>query len=302
MKLKRVMETLKSKPLVYAVVLLIAAIGAAYAVDQVAMRIGVERMRAQNDMYLHDSLEKSGSAFVSLSAIKAGVAVIEGSTVGVEAGVTGDLQVGDATQSLLDFLDMAWKVTFFSSAILFLVRTLLLHISMLGPPVMLAAFVSGAILLSVRNWKAKGHVLSVCRRVFWFFLLCVVGVYIALPVSVSAARWLSEAITRPVVDEGLVLFEEIQKETTSEQVNERLFPEGETLKARMDFKSKLGELVAWCRSLFSQLCRKGICFCAGLLFDCLIFPGAVLVTVWCVLKRGLAGRRGRESGNTTACL
>lgn len=292
MRLKSIMEGIKSKPLIYTVVLLLLAVGAAYVADRVAKGIGGQQMVNANDEYLAESIQQSGSAFISLSAIKAGVAVIEGSSVGLEAGVTADLQAGDAVQSVLDFVDLAWRITFFSSVILFLVKTLLIQISSLGPPVMLIVFVTGALLLSIRNWNRDAVVLNgIARRVFWFFLMCAVGIYIALPLSVGAARWLSNTITRPVIEEGAAAFEEIQQETSSASMSERLFPEGEKTRDRLNLKKKVEETALWCKDLFLRLCEKGIRFCAGFLFDCIIFPGALLLAVWAVIKKGLAGQK-----------
>lgn len=85
-------------------------------------------------------------------------------------------------------------------------------------------------------------------------------------------------------------FEELQKETSSEAMSDRLFPPGEKLKDKLDLTRKLKEIGAWCKSLSYRLFDKGIRFCAGFLFDCLIFPGALVLTVWVVIKKGLAGQ------------
>lgn len=112
----------------------------------------------------------------------------------------------------------------------------------------------------------------------------------ALPVAVGAARILSIKISRPVIEEGVAAFVELQAETSSDSMNARLFPDGEKLKDKVDLKRKLNEIAAWCGSLTRSLFDKGIRFCAGFLFDCLIFPGALLLTAWAVIKKGLAGQ------------
>jgi hypothetical protein len=288
---KDAIRRLSGRPFLFAVVLLGISIGAACITGRIVNVMGVQQMVDANDEYLSGSLKKSGVAFGSLSAVKAGVAVIEGSTVGVEAGVTADVQLGDAVQSIYDFIDMAWKITFFSSATLFLVRVILQQIAAFGPPVMMIAFVSGAVILAVRNRNRNAWMLSgIFRRVFRFFLLCTVGIYIALPLTVGAARFLSYKITQPAIAEGMQAFEDLQQETSSESMNERLFPPDEKLRDKLALTRKLRETGAWCSSLSLRLFDKGIRFCAGVLFDCLIFPGALVLTVWMILRKGLAGQ------------
>lgn len=55
---------------------------------------------------LDDSLDKNLTTFVSLSGIKAVVALLEGSSVGVGF----DLEVGDLVQPAYDYLDFVWKI------------------------------------------------------------------------------------------------------------------------------------------------------------------------------------------------
>jgi hypothetical protein len=282
---------LSAHPVLFAFILLLVAVGAAYVTDKVVKAAGVGQMVQANDEYLNDSLKKSGGSFMILSAIKAGVAVIEGSTVGGEAVATVDIEVGDAVQSIYDFIDMAWKITFFSGATLFLVKVVLQQITALGPMVMMIAFVSGAVVLAIRNWNKNALLLpGLFRRVFWFFLLCTVGIYIALPVTVGAARFLSNKIARPAIAEGEQAFEDLQRETSSESMSDRLFPPGERVADKLDFKRKMNEVGVWCKAMSYRLFDKGIRFCAAFLFDCLIFPGALVLTVWVVIRKGLAGQ------------
>lgn len=282
---------LSARPVIFTLVLILVAAGASVVTDKTVQAIGVGNLVKANDEYLASSLKKSGVAFVTLSAIKAGVAIITGSTVGIEAVATANVEIGDAAQSIYDFIDMAWKITFFSSVTLFLVKTILQQIAALGPMVMLITFVSGAAVLAVRNWNKNASVISgLSRRVFWFFLLCTVGVYFALPITVGVARFLSDKITKPAIAEGVQAFEELQKETSSEGMSERLFPPGEKPKDKLAMTRKIKEIGSWFKTLSVQIFEKGIRFCAGFLFDCLIFPGVLVLTVWVVIRRGLAGQ------------
>jgi len=279
----KVIETIKShirrlssRPLLFTVLLLALSVGAAYVTDRVVQVVGIGQIVEANDQYLEGSFKKSGVAFLSLSAIKAAVAIIEGSTIGVSFGVAADLQVGDSVQSIYDFVDMAWKITFFSSTILYVVRLLLFYVSSLGPLAMLGVFLSGALVLAIQNWRKDALLITgIFRRVFRFFMVCTVGIYIALPVTVGAARLLSSKISAPAIDEGLQNVTALRRD--ADQLGE------EVLTGRVKIKETLAKVQAWSVRLF----EKGLKFCAGFMFDCLIFPGALLLSAWMVLKKCL---------------
>jgi len=261
-------RSLAKRPLIYALVLLVLAIGAAYMTDKLVRVVGVQQMVDANDSYLKDSTEISGWMFAGLSVIKGGVAIIEGSTV---VGI----QAGDIVQPIYDFVDVAWKATFLSSAILFIVKTLLLLIAELGIYTMLGVFVSGALVLAVRNWKKDSRILSgIFYRIFRVLLTCVIGIYVALPLTVSCARFLSHKISRPAIQEGARVINEVSQEVESGSLR----------------KKKPAEIVAWCKATSAKFFNKGIRFCAGFLFDCIIFPGALLFAVWVVIKKTLIGQ------------
>ena len=98
---------LSARPLIFTLVLILVAAGASVVTDKTVQAIGVGNLVKANDEYLASSLKKSGVAFVTLSAIKAGVAIITGSTVGIEAVATANVEIGDAAQSIYDFIDIS---------------------------------------------------------------------------------------------------------------------------------------------------------------------------------------------------
>jgi hypothetical protein len=185
--------------------------------------------------YLESSAEKSGASFLILSGIKGGVAILEGSTIGGEAVVTTDIQVGDAVQPIYDFIDVAWRVTFASGVI-----------------------------------------------------VCALGIYFVLPLATGVARYLSETSSAPMIDEGMAELKQLEEDSSPSAMQERFFPEGEKTKKKLNIKQKAVEILAWCKETTSRVITRGIRLCAGFLFDCFVFPFAILLIVYMVVKRGLS--------------
>ena len=65
------------------------------------------------------------STFLLVSTVKTCLAVMEGSTVGFSFVVKGDLQVGDAFQTVYDFVDRIWEMLFYSLLLVTAYKTIL---------------------------------------------------------------------------------------------------------------------------------------------------------------------------------
>ena len=76
---------------------------------------GMQRLGEANDAYLQEAFDRSLSGFLILSGIKSGLAVIEGS----EVGIGFNLEIGDIVQSVYDYVDIAWKTALAGGAVLF---------------------------------------------------------------------------------------------------------------------------------------------------------------------------------------
>lgn len=68
-----------------------------------------------------EALDKNQTAFLLISGVKAGLAVVEASTVGV--GV--NIQVGDIVQSVYDYVDFIWKMFLYALLLMGLYKLLL---------------------------------------------------------------------------------------------------------------------------------------------------------------------------------
>lgn len=88
---------------------LLAVLSIRGTLDPITHRLGTETINARNDDFLDKTFNKALVGFGVMSGIKTGLAIIEGSTAGVSAGATINLQVGDVVQSAYDYIDIAWR-------------------------------------------------------------------------------------------------------------------------------------------------------------------------------------------------
>ncbi|MCB2149524.1 MAG: hypothetical protein KQI81_23790, partial [Deltaproteobacteria bacterium] len=104
--------------------------------DRVLSRCGLGELDRANHRYLEESYDSALEGFLVLSAVKSGLAVIEGS----EVGIGFNLQVGDLVQSVYDYVDIAWKTVLAGGTILFMTRLALDGVAMADHFVMATAF------------------------------------------------------------------------------------------------------------------------------------------------------------------
>jgi hypothetical protein len=86
----------------------------AFLPDIVGKWTGYTYLNTQALDLTQDALDRNLKSFLSVSAIKAVVALIEGSTVGMGF----QLQVGDLVQPAYDYIDFVWKLLLYSLLIL----------------------------------------------------------------------------------------------------------------------------------------------------------------------------------------
>ncbi len=285
----RLYAKLKAKPLVTGIVLILLAVGVARLADKLVKVCGVQRLVEANHDYLQNSFEKSGASFLVLSGIKGGVAILEGSTIGGEAVVTTDIQVGDAVQPIYDLIDVAWRITFASGAVLLLTMLLLDTIFQWGPTFLTLAFVSGAVLWLAANGFPKMRWCGVLlRRACSFFVVCVMGIYLVLPLATGAARYLSKTISAPMIDAGVAELKQLEEDSSPAAIQDRFFPDGEKTKEKLNIKKKAVEILTWCKETTKRVITRGIRLCAGFLFDCFLFPFVIVIVGYTLVKRGLS--------------
>ena len=101
------MSLIKSKSRYLLAVLLLAAVilSATGHIPMLIDSLGLHKLKQSNETYLQSSFDRSLATFGILTGIKVGLAVIEGTEVGVGFG----LEIGDAVQAAYDYIDLAWS-------------------------------------------------------------------------------------------------------------------------------------------------------------------------------------------------
>jgi len=117
--------------------------------------MGLDSLSGVNRAYLEASSVKSIGMFGVLSTIKVGLAIVEGSELGVGFG----LQVGDIVQAAYDYVDIAWRTVLAGTVILFGTKYLL-EAAALVDQWFLVLTLCFALSLSLLQWLSTGLVRS----------------------------------------------------------------------------------------------------------------------------------------------
>jgi hypothetical protein len=76
---------------------------------------------AESQKLIADALVENGAAFVTVSAVKGAMAIVEGSAVGVGF----ELELGDIVQPAYDYVDFVWDIFLWAIVILTFYKVLL---------------------------------------------------------------------------------------------------------------------------------------------------------------------------------
>ncbi|MFO7560557.1 MAG: hypothetical protein R6X10_17140 [Desulfobacterales bacterium] len=262
--------------------------------DRFIQKMGMASIADSNQRYLKDSFERATKGFIVLSAIKSGLAVIEGS----EVGIGFSLEVGDIVQSIYDYVDIAWKTSLAGGTVLLLTRLSLDAAARIDAIFLSLMFFFMMTTLAV-HWFFPHF-----RQTFRFFregvlfsTVFTLTLYLVLPVSIKGAAYLSQQISEPMVQEIQEGFLSIQDEFSSDNLNRKLFPEKiagknsrqttfgipwnyKSVKAHFKslqtyFNEKTEEIAVWTMKLI-----------AAYLFDCILFPLTFFIILF-LFTRGM---------------
>jgi hypothetical protein len=155
----------------------------------VALVTGYNGLTAQTEMLVDDAIASNTATFLAVSAIKAGLAVVEGSAVGVGF----ELEVGDLVQPVYDYVDFIWKALLYALMVLGLYK-LLLEAGLLGAGLKLIG-------VGFALWAA-GLLARRQRRLLvrWGRAAVVLGLLLAyvVPAALWATHFLSRHYTDPL--------------------------------------------------------------------------------------------------------
>lgn len=259
-----------------AAVLIGVGIAALAIPHRVAVATGQVLLNDRGAELIDESLKTNQNTFLAVSGIKAAMAVIEGSTIGV--GV--EVQVGDLIQPAYDYVDFFWKVFLYSLVVLASYK-LFLETGMLEMGIVL--FGIGAILYAVGLLTPPRETTTptVGRRCM---LLGVLVAYIA-PAALLMTQSLSDRYTtelKRVHQESILEFERELQTAQQEFINLRqqfsLLAPGDSLEGvRAGFVRIAGSVGESFRlSLLAFLYYSLL-----IVFDLLFFP---FVSAWLLYK------------------
>ena len=292
------MRTTRRKILRAAAITLLAVgviTAAAGLLEVPIQKVGLGHVSASNDDYLRRSLDKAVTGFLVLSGIKTGLAVIEGS----EVGIGFNLELGDLVQSVYDYVDIAWKTALAGGTVILLTRLALKAVGLVDHWVLAFALLAVSMML-MASWflSERSRVYRIMRETTFFAVVFTCVFYLVFPFAIAGAAFLSEKITDPLIAESQRSFESIKDEFTIDQISRRLFPEqvkkdkgwffgkgvkeklketGEHVREQTEyFKEKSKSIAIWTLQLI-----------AGYLFDSIVFPVTFFVLLFVVTKAAL---------------
>lgn len=260
--------------------------------DKAIQIFGMDLVKDSNQEYLNDSFDKAVTGFLILSGIKSGLAVIEGS----EIGVGFNLELGDLVQSVYDYVDVAWKTALAGGTIVLLTRLMLQAAEMIDHW-FLALLLFFLLMSLVFKWFFPRFLKAsrFFKEAYFFLIIFTVVLYLVLPFSISCSAFLSEKITQPLIQESHDSFESIKEDFSYDQISKRLFTgektEDESWLTRFNILDKfnragekINEQAQYFREKTKNIAIWTIQLIAGYLFDSIIFPLTFFFLIFVITK------------------
>ncbi|MFC1501920.1 hypothetical protein ACFL6A_00740 [bacterium] len=272
------MASLKKKSyrniLITCLLILAILLSATGLITQGLHALGLGKLSRSNEAYLQKSFRHSLSTFAVLSAIKVGLAVVEGTEIGIGFGIP----IGDAVTAAYDYVDLAWRTVLLSSAVL-LGTQYILQMADLASKWFLVCTLACILLMHIARWFfGKYHgIRRSLRDICLLLTVLTISLYILLPLSVTGGRFLSERITAPSLQESEEGFSHLKTD---------LFPDADTRQSGLfskinTAKDKLKQIIAYLSMKTTELSLWVLKMIAGYIFDTLVFPLVLFVfLVW----------------------
>lgn len=240
-------------------------------------RAGNQALTRQNDNYLSTSFNKALVGFGTLSVLKAGLDIIEGSEIGASLGVTAQLEVGDIVQPAYDYVDIAWRTLLTGCVTLLSMQYLLKAATILDSYLLGATLMLLALFLITRWWRPTWiSVKNILRDMLSVAIVVTLALYYILPLSVWGASKLSRTITQPAIEEAQNGFEQAKK---------TLFPDDQQRASGIVAKLKqiqdrIEQIAAYLKDETKDMVVWAIKLITGYIFDCIVFPLALFTLLF----------------------
>lgn len=269
-----------------------AVLSAGGYTDRALNWCGITYMSDANTDYLDDAFNKSLAGFLLLSSMKSGLAVVEGS----EVGVGFNLELGDIVQPVYDYVDIAWKAALAGGSIIVGMQlalqgiTLIDHWTLAG--LLLLLSIGYATQCILPQWIGLHKGLKEAVR---FATTLTLAFYLLLPLSVAGAAALSHHITGPMIEKAHEELKRINKEISPQSMDQEALTDlaGESFSSP-SFKKRIRDTVAGAQMLVSflktetdRIAELMFKLIAAYIFDCILLPllfGLILITM---LKGGV---------------
>jgi hypothetical protein len=254
--------------------------------DRALDLMGTRYLTRANAAYLDDAFDKSLTGFLLLSSIKSGLAVVEGSQVGIGF----NLEIGDIVQPVYDYVDIAWNAALAGGSIIIGMKLALKSLALVDQWVLTGMLLLVmAYLLCHWLWPRRSGLHRGLHEALRFTITLTVACYLLLPLSVTGAAALSRCITRPMIDQSHEELRQIEREISPDKGGQALSDLAEEGLAGSSLKEKISEARAGIRMLISVLKTEtkhiatlALKLIAAYVFDCILFPllfGLILITM-----------------------
>lgn len=275
--------------------MLIAAIAlsAAGLLDKGLNTCGLTYLDRANREYLDSAFEKALAGFLILSGIKSGLAVVEGS----EVGVGFNLQLGDVVQPLYDYVDIAWQAALTGGSIIAAMQLALDGLNLVDHWALSLMLILLLLRFLLSWWKpqwqaARRSVGGISR----FLVTLAVACYLLLPLSVTGSAALSRRITAPMIEETHTKLKTMEEELAPEKLSQRFFSQSDVSGlASLDIKNRLNKagegilaLVGHLKGATEQLAAIMVKLIAAYVFDCVLFPVFFGLIFMSLFKSGIS--------------
>lgn len=279
------------KGAVICILLICTWLSAAGHLETAGSFLGTETISDYNKAYLETSFDTSMKGFLILSGLKSGLAIIEGS----EVGVGFNLELGDIVQSVYDYVDIAWKTALAGGTILLISQLVLQIVSLINHWCLAALFllILAAYLLTMFS-RNSGSIFLLVKHLTAFCAILTIALYLILPVSIRGASWLSGHITNPLIEEAHGGFSTMKNDLSPEALSRKFFdgaPQDDSLLSKLnvskhyeDAKRHFSAMGSYLKLQAEQIAVWTIKLIAGYLFDCLIFPITFFLLVYLFTK------------------
>jgi hypothetical protein len=168
--------------------------------DRAVDALGRGAVARSNDAYLDEAQTRAVKTFLILSALKAGLSILQSSELGVSVVVQMKVQVGKVIESLSDTVNAGWRISLAGLSALYGTKILLRLAQASSAPLTtltLLAFLLA--LLAPAGWTPLKRA---ARAAGGGLLLLSLLAHLLLPLSVFLGSVVSHRITAPLADEA----------------------------------------------------------------------------------------------------